>query len=105
MQGLDYVRAMLAEIGAERFPGANADRPPRRRGPRANPYPTGRELEILRQLARGATNQTIADVLHISPKTVMHHTSRIYRQLGVRGRAEAVATAIRTGLVPSQQAS
>jgi DNA-binding CsgD family transcriptional regulator len=46
------------------------------------------------------TNLEIAESLVVSPKTVMHHSSHIYRKLGVRGRAEAVATAARTGLLP-----
>jgi predicted ATPase/DNA-binding CsgD family transcriptional regulator len=104
LQAVDYVRSMLAEIGTPPTAVATASRPHRRRGPRANPNPTDREIEILRELACGGTNQTIAEILHISPKTVMHHTTSIYRKLGVRGRAEAVATAIRSGLVQTQHA-
>jgi DNA-binding CsgD family transcriptional regulator len=51
------------------------------------------------QLVRGHTNQEVADELGISAKTVMHHTTSVYRKLGVRGRAEAVAHALRSGLV------
>jgi DNA-binding CsgD family transcriptional regulator len=35
----------------------------------------------------------------VSTKTVMHHTMAIYRKLGVRGRAEAVAWALRSGTI------
>lgn len=73
----------------------------RKRGPRANPELTERELEVLAELVRGHTNQGIALNLHVSPKTVMHHTVSVYRKLGVRGRAEAVAHAMRAGLVPA----
>ena len=62
---------------------------------------TPRERDVLLQLATGATNRQVADALGLSPKTVMHHTVAIYRKLGVRGRAEAVAWAYRAGLVPS----
>lgn len=48
-----------------------------------------REQEVLRALARGLRNKEIASELHITPKTVMHHTVSIYRKLGVRSRAEA----------------
>jgi DNA-binding CsgD family transcriptional regulator len=73
----------------------------RRRGPRANPELTARELDVLRELVVGRTNQHIADRLGLSPKTVMHHTGSVYRKLGVRGRAEAVAHALREQLVAS----
>jgi DNA-binding CsgD family transcriptional regulator len=71
----------------------------RRRGPRANPELTDRELEVLAAIASGQTNQEIASVLYLSAKTVMHHSTNVYRKLGVRGRAEAVALAYRTGLL------
>jgi predicted ATPase/DNA-binding CsgD family transcriptional regulator len=73
----------------------------RRRGPRANPELTDRELDVLRELVVGRTNQHIADRLGLSAKTVMHHTGSVYRKLGVRGRAEAVARALRDQLVAS----
>ena len=60
---------------------------------------TPRELDVLGQLVTGRTNREIADVLGMAPKTVMHHTVAIYRKLGVRGRAEAVARAVRSGTV------
>jgi hypothetical protein len=46
---------------------------------------------VLDLLAAGGTNREISADLGISTKTVMHHTSSIYRKLAVRGRAEAVA--------------
>ncbi len=36
----------------------------------------------------------------MTPKTVMHHTVAIYQRLGVRGRSEAVAWAIRADVAP-----
>ncbi len=66
----------------------------------ANPL-TRRELEVLRCIAAGDTNKDIARRLSISPKTVMHHTTSIYRKLDVHGRAEAAATALRLGLLDS----
>ena len=62
---------------------------------------TGRELEILAAIASGQTNAQIAKELFLSAKTVMHHSTSIYRKLGVRGRAEAVALAFRNGLLRS----
>ena len=54
---------------------------------------------MLRELARGVTNREIGATLGMTEKTVMHHSGSIYAKLGVRGRAEAAATAIRSGLV------
>lgn len=75
-----------------------------RREPMAAAAPSGarltpREVAVLERLVSGGTNREIADTLGMSPKTVMHHTVAIYRKLGVRGRAEAVAWALRSGTV------
>ena len=59
---------------------------------------TGRQLDVVRLLAEGCTNKEIASKLGVTPKTVMHHTVAIYQRLGVRGRSEAVAWAIRAGI-------
>jgi DNA-binding CsgD family transcriptional regulator len=56
---------------------------------------TEREREVLTSMTSGATNKELSGLLGISAKTVMHHTSSIYRKLGVRGRSEAVAWALR----------
>jgi DNA-binding CsgD family transcriptional regulator len=53
-----------------------------------------REAEVLRLLARGDTNASIARAMRVEPSTVKTHLERIYRKLGVRGRVEAVATAL-----------
>lgn len=50
-----------------------------------------REQEVLRELAQGLGNQAIADRLYVSQATVKSHLRKIYRKLGVRTRAEAVA--------------
>lgn len=63
---------------------------------------SARELEVLALIAAGHTNNEIARVLYLSPKTVMHHCGHIYRKLGVRGRAEAVAYASAHGLFESR---
>ena len=54
---------------------------------------------MLEHLAAGHTNKEIAHALGVRPKTVMHHFASIYRKLGVRSRAEAAATALRTRLL------
>jgi DNA-binding CsgD family transcriptional regulator/tetratricopeptide (TPR) repeat protein len=60
---------------------------------------TPREEEVLDLLARGSTNRQIAAELFISEKTAGVHVSNILPKLGASNRGEAVARAIREGLV------
>lgn len=60
-----------------------------------------RELEVLRLVAEGATNQVAARRLLISETTIKTHLLHIYTKLGVRDRAAAVATAYKRGLLDS----
>ena len=59
---------------------------------------TDRELEVLRLIAAGASNATIAATLFISPKTVSVHVSHILTKLGVPSRGAAVAKAQQSAL-------
>jgi DNA-binding NarL/FixJ family response regulator len=97
----ERAREVANDLGAT--PGTPAKKAVvRRRGARHNPKLTARELEILAAIADGRTNPQIAAALYLSPKTVMHHSSSIYRKLGVRGRAEAVAHAYHTGMLSNR---
>jgi DNA-binding NarL/FixJ family response regulator len=58
-----------------------------------------REVEVLRLVADGATNQTAARQLLVSETTIKTHLLHIYTKLGVRDRASAVATAYKRGLL------
>jgi two-component system, NarL family, nitrate/nitrite response regulator NarL len=60
---------------------------------------TGREGEILRSLATGASAPEIATQLHLSPATVKTHLHNLYAKLGVSDRAAAVAEGMRRGLI------
>jgi LuxR family maltose regulon positive regulatory protein len=60
---------------------------------------TGRELEILRLAADGASNPTIAERLAIGPRTVKRHVEHICGKLKVPGRAEAIARVQELGLL------
>jgi two-component system, NarL family, response regulator len=60
---------------------------------------TARELQILNALSSGRTNKEIAKDLNISENTVRHHVTSIMEKLRVSDRTEAVATAIRTGIL------
>lgn len=61
-----------------------------------------RELEVLRLLARGYSNEQIANALMISEGTVKNHVTNIYDKLKVHTRAEAVAWAWEQGLVDKE---
>ncbi len=60
---------------------------------------TGRELEVLRHIAEGASNKAIARALGISAHTVKFHVAAILEKLGASTRTEAAMHAIRLGLV------
>ncbi|MBI4218575.1 MAG: hypothetical protein HY682_00420, partial [Chloroflexi bacterium] len=71
------------------------------RGGRAE-YPDGlseREVEVLRLIAGGKTNQEIATTLVISANTVARHIANIFAKTGVSNRGEAGAYAARNGLL------
>lgn len=58
-----------------------------------------RELEILQLLGDGLSNKEISEKLFISIQTVKTHVTHIFEKLGVSDRTEAVATALRRGLI------
>jgi ATP/maltotriose-dependent transcriptional regulator MalT len=60
---------------------------------------TGRELDVLRCLARRLTNDEIGAELFISPITAKHHVANISGKLAVSGRRAAVARATELGLL------
>lgn len=71
-----------------------------RREPEPSPDAlSGRELEVLQLLARGLSNQAIAEDLQISPKTVKAHVSTILQKLHLENRTEAAVYALRMHLV------
>jgi len=59
---------------------------------------TNREVEVLRYLARGLSKKEIAKQMHISVKTVEHHTTSVMRKLDIHDRVELARYAIREGL-------
>jgi LuxR family transcriptional regulator, maltose regulon positive regulatory protein len=61
---------------------------------------TNRELEVLRRLAAGRSNQRIAHDLVVTLDTVKKHMTHILGKLAAANRTEAIARARQLGLVP-----
>jgi DNA-binding CsgD family transcriptional regulator len=81
----DAAAALLRDLGVKAA----------RTGPRNIGRLTRREQEVLALLGEGLSNPQIAGRLFVSRKTVEHHVARILSKLGLRGRAEAAALAVR----------
>jgi HD-GYP domain-containing protein (c-di-GMP phosphodiesterase class II) len=80
--------------------GAAGHRVPRRREGPAGLTP--REVEVLRLLARGLSNKTIATQLVITPKTVGNHVEHIYAKIGTSSRTGASLFAMQHGLLAEE---
>jgi DNA-binding NarL/FixJ family response regulator len=70
-----------------------------RQAPRVFPELSDREREILGLLARGMTNKVIAAELFLSVNTIRNHVQSILSKLGAHSKLEAVATAVREGII------
>ncbi|MDO7786016.1 response regulator [Desulforamulus aquiferis] len=60
---------------------------------------TDRELEVLKQVAKGQSNKDIANSLFISEKTVKNHLTNIFQKIGVVDRTQAALYAIKEKIV------
>jgi LuxR family maltose regulon positive regulatory protein len=90
----DYARSLVAAIG---LPAGPATTPPADHStvaaePLVEPL-SAREIEVLRLVAAGQSNQEIAQTLILGVTTVKTHLNNIYGKLEVRSRTEAVARA------------
>jgi len=61
---------------------------------------TDRQREILQLIIDGKGNKEIADLIHVSVKTVEFHRARLMTKLGVRTAAELTKVALQQGLIP-----
>ncbi|HEU0075168.1 MAG TPA: alpha/beta fold hydrolase [Dehalococcoidia bacterium] len=86
-EGLAAIEALLAGITAETEAAARGDAEPQVRL-------SARENEVLGLIARGLSNQLIADELVISLRTVERHINHIYEKIGVHSKAQATAYAL-----------
>lgn len=60
---------------------------------------TGREVEVLRKVAEGNRNKDIGGMLFISEETVKVHVKHIMEKLGAKDRTQAIAIAVRRGII------
>jgi ATP/maltotriose-dependent transcriptional regulator MalT len=90
----ERIRHALRAIGARGIP--RGPRPATKENPAGL---TTRQMDVLALIAQGLGNAEISEHLFVSTRTVDHHVSAILAKLDVRTRAEAVAHALRTGLI------
>ena len=93
----EYVSALRDAFRAA-GPTANGEPPPRAAGSLVEGL-TRRELEVLRLVAEGLSNEEIGERLFISLNTVKGHNQEIFDKLQVRRRTEAVVKARKLGLL------
>ena len=62
---------------------------------------TKRERQVLDLIAKGNTNQEIADILVLSPNTVQTHRAHIMEKLNLQSKAQLMRYAVKMGLLPS----
>jgi LuxR family maltose regulon positive regulatory protein len=79
----NFISSLIEEINSEHSTGSQ---------PLDEPL-SEREIEVLRLLASGFSNQDIADKLYIAVGTVKKHTHQIYQKLNVSGRTKAIQLA------------
>jgi LuxR family maltose regulon positive regulatory protein len=93
----DYLRTVLTAFEAEKQQSENTSPPPTA-GPLLEPL-SERELEVLRLVAAGLSNQEIGERLFLALGTVKGHNLKIFGKLGVQRRTEAIARARELGLL------
>ncbi|MCX7796613.1 MAG: response regulator transcription factor [bacterium] len=60
---------------------------------------TAREVEVLREVAKGKSNREIGEELYMSESTVKTHISHIFQKLNIKTRSEAILYAVKRGLI------
>ncbi len=63
---------------------------------------TERQLDVLKLMAIGKSNKSIAKILYITDSTVKAHLTAIYKKFGVTNRTEAAIKARDKGIIPRQ---
>lgn len=97
-QGRAYLPPNIAKRVLERVAETRGARPGRTTA-EGKAMLTERESAVLRLIAQGKRNREIAELLHISERTVSNHVANVYGKIGVKDRARAIAYAFQEGLV------
>jgi len=94
-RGDSFLSPSVARLLVENFQSTAGERN------KQDPYKmlTGREREILKLLAEGYSNQEIAEMLVITPKTVEGHKTNLMSKLGIHNRIDLVKYALRKGII------
>jgi DNA-binding NarL/FixJ family response regulator len=102
-EAVDVLTAAVAELEPADLRIGLVDALTMLRGPNGpaarEPALTRRQREVLELLAAGMANKAIARHLGVEISTVKTYTNAIYRKLGVQSRTQAIAAALRRGLV------
>ncbi|HEY1789873.1 MAG TPA: response regulator transcription factor [Verrucomicrobiae bacterium] len=97
VRGEELVRAVTTVYGGGRYLSQEAERRLAEHAPGSEL--TGRELEVLQYVAKGLNNNEIGDLLGCTRFTIKFHVQNILQKLGVADRTEAVAAAMRRGVL------
>lgn len=97
LKKLNRLTAGFASLTGQKPPGSTPERPAVQ--PLIEPL-TGRELEVLRLLDKGFSNESISRELAIAPNTVKAHLRSIFDKLGVQSRTEALYRARELDFLP-----
>lgn len=92
MAGENYIQASLIPALNNRLANRDIDKD-------KIDYLTGRELEVLIQVANGMFNKEIATNLNISERTVKNHISNIFKKIDVSDRTQAAVFAIKNNII------
>lgn len=98
MRGHFYVTPLVARDVVDSIVRSGAERKSQSR------ELTSREREVLQLVAEGHLAKQIANILHLSTKTIEYHKSRIMRSLGLYSTAELTRYAIEHGLIGNDEA-
>lgn len=98
--GLAWSTAEAIEAGLALTPAPVPTKSEQRRytRPQSTSRLSGREIEVLRLVAEGLSNDQVAERLFLSPRTIHAHLTTIYRKLGVSNRSEATRYAFENGI-------
>jgi two-component system response regulator NreC len=97
-EGRIYIDSLVAaRTGHETLSKVNTDAAVN--GPRRPAFLSRRETDVLKLLARGFTNQQVADSLLLSVKTAETYRVRLTRKLGVKSRSELFSYAFEVGMI------